>query len=80
VGRKHEEKEGKQGRPIVSGFIYLGLGLFLLLVGTRSLEDTWPILIIIVGIALIVGAMFKGKRHSKDTPSPPPSPTASLNQ
>lgn len=66
-------------RPIVSGFIYLGIGIFLLLADMQSLEYTWPAVIIIVGVALIIGAMFKSKKQVNDTPPPPPT-TASMNQ
>ena len=73
------QKEGLQRRPpIVSGFIYLGLGLFLLWVDLQDFQDTWPILIIVVGIALMIGAMLKGKRSSDDT-APPPPPTSSID-
>ncbi len=76
----HKSKTEKRP-PIISGFVYIGLGLFLLWADVGTLEDTWPVLIIVIGIALIAGAMFKGKRKAgvNDSPPPPPSPTETIN-
>ena len=57
----------KKKRPIISGIVFLGIGLFLLTQTTNLLppiEHSWPIFIIIVGLALILGSLFKRKDSS----------------
>lgn len=54
----------RQKRPLVSGLIYLGLGIYLLLVFNEvvpSVEDSWPIVLIIIGAALIARGLTKSK-------------------
>ena len=61
----------KKKRPIISGIILLGIGLFLLTQTTSLLppiEYSWPIFIIIVGLALILGSLFKSKDTSDSQP------------
>ena len=71
-GTKKEKR-----RPIVSGMILLGLGLFLQFADMAVLAYTWPVFIIIVGAALIFGAMFRKNSPTNGTPPPPPNPGAS---
>jgi len=57
----------KKKRPIISGIILLGIGLFLLTQTTNMLppiEYSWPIFIIIVGLALILGSLLRRKDTS----------------
>ncbi len=54
----------RQKRPLVSGLIYLGLGIYLLMVFNEvipSVEDSWPIVLIIIGAALIGRGLTKAK-------------------
>ncbi len=56
---KHERN---RKRPIISGVIWLGLGLYLLALHeglAPGIEDSWPVIIVIVGLAIIVGAFFR---------------------
>lgn len=65
------KKVRKEKRPIVSGIIFLGIGLFLLTQTTNllpSIEQSWPIFIIIVGLALILGSLFKRKDNPDSQP------------
>jgi hypothetical protein len=60
-------------RPIISGFFWLLLGLFLL--GQSydlipSLEDSWPILIIILGLAILLGTVVRGKKRGPESSQP----------
>jgi len=63
-------KEGKQNDEdrrgmMVGGFITLGIGILFLLHNLDIIPDfdvLWPIIPIIVGISLIVGAVIKGKK------------------
>jgi hypothetical protein len=49
-------------RPIISGVIWLGLGLFLLARQAElvpSISQSWPVILVIIGIAIICGAFFR---------------------
>ena len=59
-------------RPIVSGVFYLGLGLFLWFTELEQIENTWPILIIILGAAIVARSMTKSRRTESSPPPPPP--------
>ena len=55
--RKRENKS-----TMISGVIYLGLGLYLLSVYYELVpapERSWPIILIVVGLAIIIGALAK---------------------
>ena len=70
----HETKKERKP-PIVSGVIWLTLGIVLLLANMDAIEFTWPVLIIILGLALICGSFFKrARRRDEITPPPPPPP------
>ena len=60
-------------RPIVSGIILLGIGLLMLLSvqGILTVEQGWPLIIIVVGLAIVVAAMTRDKK-----PAPPENPPA----
>lgn len=62
-----ETQKRAKKRPIISGFIWLGIGLFLLTQTTDILpeiEYSWPVFVIIVGLALILGSFFKSRKQS----------------
>ena len=70
-------------RPIISGIILIGLGLFLLLTshGYLEPEQGWPLLIIAVGAGVIATAFRRSKNKTaageppwQGTPPPPPRP------
>jgi len=49
-------------RPVFSGAFWLGLGLYLLALSNRWVpgpEDSWPLLLVVIGVALIAGALIK---------------------
>ncbi|MBI5265977.1 MAG: hypothetical protein HY851_01980 [candidate division Zixibacteria bacterium] len=49
-------------RPLVSGIIWLGLGIFLLMLFNEwipSIEMTWPVVLIIIGGALITRGLAR---------------------
>ena len=63
----------KKRRPIISGFFWLLLGLFLL--GQSydvipSLENSWPILIIILGLAILLGTVVRGRKRGPESSQP----------
>lgn len=62
--KKPDEKSGQ----LVGGFIVLGIGCLFLLVNMDILppiRDTWPVILIVVGLALIIGTFFKKKKPSE---------------
>ncbi|MEE8576401.1 MAG: DUF5668 domain-containing protein [candidate division Zixibacteria bacterium] len=68
MGRKNRKEKR---RPIISGLIFLCLGIYLML-GMHTnldLEDSWPVFIILAGAALIIGAMRRKEKVQPDTPS-----------
>ena len=62
----HDEiTERKQGK-IMGGMIVLGIGVFFLLVNTGILPRirvTWPLILIIVGLALLINALTDRKKR-----------------
>ncbi len=65
--QERKENEARSGQ-MTGGLIVLGVGLLFLLVNMDilpPLRDTWPFFIIIVGVALIAGALFKKKKRTE---------------
>jgi len=66
-----------EGRgSIVSGIIILGVGLYFLGVNWDYLPpvgESWPFFLVIAGVALIVGNLFR-RRGSNKEPGPPTRP------
>lgn len=55
------EKQGQRGM-IVSGLIVLGIGVLFLadeMGWIPGLHRSWPLILIVVGLALIAGAVFR---------------------
>jgi hypothetical protein len=75
-----DKSKNERSGQMFTGFILLGLGLFFLLWTLDIIpgfDQTWPIFIIIVGLAFIAGAIFKPKKSKNFEPpstSPPPPP------
>ena len=58
---KTREKQSQKGM-VVSGLIVLGMGVLFLaneMGWIPGLHRTWPLILIVVGLALIIGAVFK---------------------
>lgn len=69
---KHKDDEDRRGM-LIGGLIVLGVGAVFLLSNLRILPDIgemWPLLPIVVGIALIAGSFMKGKK-ADDSEQPP---------
>jgi hypothetical protein len=65
-------EQDRQGM-LVGGLITLGIGLVFLLSNLDILPDIgdmWPMIPIIVGVSLIIGSFFKGKKSEKSEQSP----------
>ena len=69
---KHRPPKEKR-RPVISGVILIGLGLFLLLTSHDLIdaERAWPLLIIVVGGAIIATAMTKKEPPREQQGTPP---------
>ena len=64
-GKKMEED--RRGM-LVGGLITLGIGIIFLMVNLGILPDfgeMWPLIPIIVGISLIIGSFYKGKKSDE---------------
>ncbi len=65
-----EEKKKQNDRSglMIGGSIMIGIGLLFLLINLDILPnmgDSWPIIIIVIGIALIIGGFGKKKRSDE---------------
>ena len=59
---------------IVFGIIIILVGLSLFLQVTYNISiQFWPFIIIIVGILLVLGALYRQRRYSQRPPAPAPS-------
>ncbi len=66
--RKSKDPRGK----MVSGIILLGIGVLFMLnnLDIIFIDQSWPFILIIVGLALLVGAMFR--KHDAESSMTPP--------
>ena len=63
--KRHHDRSGQ----VEGGTIVLGLGVLFLLINLDilpGLGDSWPVILIIVGLSLIIGGFIK-KRHSEES-------------
>ena len=71
---EHKEKEDRRGM-VIGGLIVLGIGLVFLLgnLGVIPFIDkTWPLILVVIGVALLVGAAVKkGPEHENKSDIPP---------
>jgi hypothetical protein len=77
MGNGVEKKKKDKGKgSITAGFILVGIGLVFLLDNLDiipSLGETWPLFLIIIGAALLIGALRDKK--TTDSTMPPITPT-----
>jgi hypothetical protein len=69
-------RKNDSGGSIVGGLIVLGVGLLFLGVNMDILppvSESWPLFLVIVGVALIVGNLLKKKTADQNQEPPPPS-------
>jgi len=65
---KEEEKEDRHGM-VIGGIIVLGIGVFFLLSNLDIIPDVgkmWPLILVVVGIALLIGAVVKREPKKSD--------------
>ena len=67
---KESEAEKRRGL-VIGGTILIGLGGFFLMVQHGWLpfiRHSWPVILIIVGVALFIGALSKSRPQKEDSP------------
>ena len=72
--QKEEEKEDRHGM-VIGGIIVLGIGIVFLLGNLRIIPhvgEMWPLILVVVGIALLVGALVKKEPKKEDKTSGSP--------
>jgi len=72
---ENQEKRKKDHGRYTGGFILIGLGLVFLLSNLNLIPDldrTWPLILIVIGAALVFGALRKRNQDSSVPPTPPP--------
>ncbi|MCK4428226.1 MAG: hypothetical protein KAW16_07080 [candidate division Zixibacteria bacterium] len=68
---KEEEKEGRHGM-VIGGIIVLGIGIVFLLSNLRIIPhigEMWPLILVVVGVALLIGAIVKKEPKKEDKAS-----------
>lgn len=72
-----DKKEDRHGM-VIGGLIVLGLGVVFLLANLEIIPDfgtMWPLMLVVVGIALLIGAVVKKEKkeeaEQKDRFQPP---------
>jgi hypothetical protein len=69
-GKKMEED---RWGVLIGGLITLGVGVTFLLINLNiipRISEMWPMIPIVVGVTLIIGSFFKGKKSGKSEQSP----------
>lgn len=65
----HEDKDDRHGM-VIGGLIVLGVGLIFLLSNLDIIPDLgrmWPLILVVIGIALLAGAIFKKGGKQEDS-------------
>lgn len=68
-----EEKEDRHGM-VIGGIIVLGIGILFLLSNLDIIPDLgemWPLILVVIGIALLIGAVVKREPKREDKNSEP---------
>lgn len=68
-----KKSEDDRRGMFIGGLIVLGIGLIFLLSNLEILPDIremWPLILIVVGISLMIGSFYKGKKSDKSGQPP----------
>jgi len=68
-----EEKDDRHGK-LIGGIILIGIGLVFLLSNWNLIPDfseSWPIILVVIGFALLLGALRKGEKGNKTSEQKP---------
>jgi uncharacterized membrane protein HdeD (DUF308 family) len=72
VDMSNNKMESERRGMLIGGLITLGVGLIFLLINLDilpAMRDMWPMILIIVGVALIIGSFYKDKKSDKSEQS-----------
>ncbi len=61
-------------RPLVSGIVFLCLGIWWLWMDADwmpPVEDSWPVILVIIGLAIMVSAFFRKPKNAAAPDQPP---------
>ena len=73
ANQESKQKEDRRGM-IIGGIIVLGIGVLFLLGNLEIIPyigETWPAILIIVGVALLIGSLIKEKPKKESQNSSP---------
>ncbi|MFH1699470.1 MAG: DUF5668 domain-containing protein [Candidatus Zixiibacteriota bacterium] len=69
MNQSKSKDEGRQGY-FIGGFILIGIGGLFLMVNMGwlpYLTDSWPLILIIVGVALLIGGFTKSRKKGDES-------------
>ena len=61
-------------RPLISGIVLLGLGLWMLWMEADWMppaDESWPVIFVIIGLAIMVSAFFRKSKTPPHQDQPP---------
>jgi len=68
---KAEKEEVSPAAPLIGGIlIFVGITYFLSAAGLVTLRDLWPFLLLLLGVAIVLAAIYAGVIALKRTPQP----------
>ena len=68
-----KKSEDERRGMLIGGLIVLGIGFIFLLSNLGILPDIdemWPLILIIIGVSLMIGSFYKGKKSDKSGQPP----------
>ena len=67
-------RKPEKRRPLISGIVFLGLGLWWLWIDAAWLpppDKSWPVILVIIGLAIMVSAFFRKPKDAAQPDQPP---------
>lgn len=60
-------RKPEKRRPLISGIVFLGLGLWMLWMDADwmpPIHQSWPVILVIIGLAIMVSAFFRKPKNA----------------
>jgi len=70
----NDYRKPEKRRPLISGIVFLGLGLWMLWMDAEWLpppDQSWPVILVIIGLAIMVSAFFRKSKNAAPPDQPP---------
>jgi len=69
---KAEKEEVSPAAPLIGGIvlIFVGLTFYLSAAGLVALRDLWPYFLLLLGVVIVIAAIYAGVTASKRNPQP----------